>query len=176
MSTTGDPQVSGDMRPYRITAGLNAWDIHSALVMHRAPSDAEGDGGLKSAQGFGCSGNGVAVGGVTPICGMLPMFGMEGNCPLCDGGCIIAILRQQEQPLEDCVCWPGWDIPGCACTGVGLLHIIPPVWAGSVLVELIAAACCIMGQATAGAETKAPKAAVANKSFFIGGVLSRPSK
>jgi hypothetical protein len=36
-----------------------------------------------------------------------------------------------------------------------------------VLVEFIAVACCIIGQAIAGAEIKAPKATVASKSFFM---------
>jgi hypothetical protein len=33
--------------------------------------------------------------------GMSPMFGIEGDGLPCDGGCTMAILRQQEQPLED---------------------------------------------------------------------------
>jgi hypothetical protein len=40
------------------------------------------------------------------------MFGIEGDCPLCDGGCIMAMLRQQGHPLEVWACWLGWGVPG----------------------------------------------------------------
>jgi hypothetical protein len=40
-----------------------------------------------------------------------------------------------------------------------------------VPVEVAAVVCCIIGQAMAGAEIKAPKAAVANRSFFMAGFL-----
>ena len=90
---------------------------------------------------------------------MPPMLGMPCIPGMLWFGCIIAMLRQHEHPLDGWACWPGCAGVACAA-GLGRAHIIPPI-AGAcwVVLPVVAAVCCIIPQASAGVLMTATSAA-----------------
>jgi hypothetical protein len=103
-----------------------------------------------------------------PCCmpGIPPIPGV--GCVPCVGwlGCIMAMLLQHGQPLDDCACCPG--CPGIAWAVVGRAHIPPVCMFDCVVLPVVAAVCCIIGQANAGVAVDMISVASVTASFFMG--------